>query len=123
MTKPKTVDDYIAGFPDEVRERLDELRRVSQRAAPGAAEGLKWGDPAYIHERGTILFMFSGHKAHANFVFTPSTREAFAAELTEYRTGKGSVALPYDAPVPTDLLTRMVKYRIGEYEADGVNWM
>jgi hypothetical protein len=43
----------------------------------------------------TILLVFAGYAEHANFVFTPSTREAFADELSGFRTGKGSVQLPH----------------------------
>jgi uncharacterized protein YdhG (YjbR/CyaY superfamily) len=71
----------------------------------------------------TILFIFGGYKKHANFVFTPSTREAFADELAGFKTGKGSVQLPYDAPVPAELLGRMIAHRIREFSDEGVRWM
>lgn len=121
MVKPQTVDEYIGSFDGLARERLRELRQISNAHAPKAAEGLKWGQPAYsLH---TILFVFSGHTRHANFVFTPSTREAFAAELSDFTTGKGSVQLPYADPVPAELLGRMITHRIRELEEDGVLWM
>ncbi|WGW10582.1 DUF1801 domain-containing protein [Saxibacter everestensis] len=120
-TKPETVEQYIDSFPDVVRQRLQELRELSRSNAPDAVEGLKWGSPAY--SSGTILFVFSGHKKHANFVFTPSTLRAFIDELDGYATGKGSVQLPYDKPVPSEVLGRMIGYRIREYEDDGVKWM
>ena len=47
-----------------------------------------------------ILFVFVGYSKHTNFVVTPSTREVFAAELTGFTTGKGSVQLRYGDPVP-----------------------
>ncbi|MGO1227959.1 MAG: iron chaperone [Brachybacterium sp.] len=121
--KPTTVDEYIAAFDGPARARLHELRALAQEAVPEASEALKWGSPAYLHPRGTILFVCSAHRHHANFTVTPSTREAFAAELTAYETGKGSVKLPYTTPVPTDLLRRMIAHRVREFEHDGVNWM
>jgi uncharacterized protein YdhG (YjbR/CyaY superfamily) len=117
----KSVDQYIDSFPEAVQSRLWELREISRAGAPNAAEGLKWGHPAYW--LGTILFVFSGHQKHASFVFTPSTLAAFSDQLTGYKTGKGSIQLPYDASVPTDVLSRMIAYRIREYEKDGVKWM
>lgn len=72
---------------------------------------------------GTILFVFSGHQKHANFVSTPSTLAAFRDQLTGYKTGKGSVKLPFGDPVPAAVLGRMIAYRIREYEKDGVKWM
>lgn len=123
MPRPVTIDDYLDTAPPERRPLLAEIRSICRDAAPDAAEQIKWGYPAYVHPDGVILFMFSGHKAHANVAFTPSTRAAFEAELTGYRTGKGTVTLPYGTPAPRPLLTRMIAFRIREHERDGVNWM
>lgn len=117
------MDEYIAGFSGDAAERLEELRALSRRAAPEAIEAIKWGSPTMVHARGTILFAYSAHQKHANFVFTPSTRETFSADLAEFDTGKGSVKLPYGQAVPTELLERMIAHRIREFEDDGVMWM
>lgn len=123
MSKPATIDEYISTAPPLGRALLNELRTICRDAAPNAVEQIKWGYPAYVHADGVILFMFSGHKAHANFAFTPTTRAAFEAELTRFRTGKGTIALPYDTTPPRPLLTKMIEYRVREHEHDGVNWM
>lgn len=123
MTKPTTIDDYIRSAPEGGRRMLEQLCALCRDAAPHATEQLKWGHPAYLHPDGVILFMFSAHKAHASFAFTPSTRAAFTADLVAYRTGKGTVALPYDAPSPHSILRRMIEFRIREYEDEGVKWM
>lgn len=123
MTKPKTVDEYLATFPEAEAKYLGKIRKLCRSAVPSAQEQIKWGAPAYVHPGGVILFMFSGHKKHASVVFTPSTREAFDADLTEFETGKGSVALPYGTKLPEDLFRRMMKYRLREHEVDGVKWM
>ncbi|WP_166821968.1 iron chaperone [Brevibacterium limosum] len=121
-SKPTTVDGYIASFDDE-RHRLflAKLRELSLAAAPQAEESLKWGSPAYA--LGSILFVFAGYKKHANFVFTPSTKEAFADHLQDFDTGKGSIKLPYDEEIPVELLTAMIAHRIREFVVDGVKWM
>lgn len=123
MGRPQTTDDYLEGFTGQSRELLERLRQVAREAAPRATEAIKWGYPAWVHPSGTILFMLSGHAKHANVTFTPSTREAFNADLTGFATGKGSVKLPYDQTVPDDLLRRMIAFRIREHEDDGVPWM
>lgn len=123
MTKPTTVDEYIAAHDDPAASRLRELRSLCQGAAPETTEALKWGSPAHLHPRGTILFVYSAHKHHVNVTFTPSTREAFEGQLTGFETGKGSVKLPYATEVPTELLRRMIAYRFEEYEQRGVMWM
>lgn len=120
---PEAVDAYIAGFPDVARAVLTELRGLARATVPEASETIKWNAPAYVHPRGTILFQFSGHKAHASMVFTPTVREAFDDDLVNFETGKGSVKLFYGQPVPHDLLERMMLARLREYEDEGVLWM
>ncbi|MFJ9411217.1 iron chaperone [Streptomyces sp. NPDC101393] len=122
MSKPQTIDEYIQGFSGPSRELLEQLRTLAREAVPQATEAIKWGSPAWVHSSGTILFMVSGHTKHANVAFTPSTREAFDADLTDFSTGKGTVKLPYGQPVPGDLLRRMIAFRVREHERDGVLW-
>ena len=123
MAKAVTVDEYMTLAPEAGRRLLERLRALCREAAPRATEQIKWGHPAYVHPDGVILFMFSAHREHASFAFTPTTRAAFAADLVGYRIGKGTVALPYDARPPLLILRRMIEFRIREYERDGVKWM
>lgn len=120
--KPETVDDYIAAFTEaHHREFLTRLRHLSRDLVPQATESLKWGNPAYSLD--TILFAFAGYAKHANFVFTPSTKAAFADQLQDFDTGKGSIKLPYGQETPTELLAEMIAFRLREFEVDGVKWM
>ncbi|GAB1639888.1 iron chaperone [Krasilnikovia sp. MM14-A1259] len=122
MNKPQTVGEYLDGFSGAARVLLEELHTLARGAVPAADEVIKWGHPAWVHPSGTILFVVSGHAKHANFTFTPSTREAFDSELGDVETGKGTVKLPYGSPPPADLLRRMIAYRVREHEDDGVLW-
>ena len=123
MGRPQTIDEYLQGFTGPSRRMLGRLRELAHEAAPEADEAIKWGYPAWVHVSGTILFMISGHAKHAGVAFTPSTREAFADDLADFATGKGTVKLPYDEPVPADLLRRMIAFRVREHENDGVLWI
>jgi uncharacterized protein YdhG (YjbR/CyaY superfamily) len=123
MNRPQTVAEYIEGFTGPARDMLEQLCTLAREAVPAASEAIKWGAPAWVHPSGTILFMVSGHAKHANVAFTPSTREAFDADLTDFDTGKGTVKLRYGQRVPVDLLRRMIAFRLREHENDGVLWM
>jgi len=123
MRRPHTIDECLEGFTGKGRELLERLRVLAHEAVPDAREAIKWGYLAWVHSSGTILFMVSGHAKHANVAFTPSTREAFDADLAGFATGKGSVKLPYGQPLPDDLLRRMIAFRVREHEDDGVLWM
>lgn len=120
--KPKTVDEYIASFPENHRAKLAELRKIIRTALPDTTETLKWGAPATLDKDGIILIVFSGHKQHINLVGTPSTREAFDEQLRDYETGKGSIKLSYEEPLPTKLIEDFVLYRAKEYRDKGIKW-
>ena len=99
---------------------MSELRALGRAAAPATTEALKWGDPASVHPSGVILFIVSGQSVHANIVFTLTPGEALDDELSAYETGKGSVTLPYGTPVSTDLIPRVIHYRMREHQVDAV---
>ncbi|UEJ83074.1 DUF1801 domain-containing protein [Brachybacterium halotolerans subsp. kimchii] len=120
--KPKTVEEYFAGLDGPALELAQQLRELAREVVPEASEQLKWGNVAWVHPQGMILFVVSTHAKHANAAFTPSTREAFDAQLEDFETGKGTVKLPYGRPAPVDLLREMMRHRLREYEVDGVTW-
>ena len=120
--KPQTFDEYMDSFSGEQRIRLSELRKIIQETLSDTDEAIKWGAPAILDKDGMILMVFSGHKHHINLVGTPSMKEALKNELDDYETGKGSVKLSYDKPLPKNLIKKMVKYRADEYRSRGVKW-
>lgn len=120
--KPTSVQEYHAALEEPAAELMGRLRALIRTELPGSTEALKWRAPATLHPSGMILLICSAHRTHVNFTVTPSTREAFAEELTAFETGKGSVQLPYGEPLPEDLLRRMIAHRLREFEEDGVTW-
>lgn len=113
IAKPTTVDAYIAGFPEETQEILEQMRTTIKAAAPNAEESISYGMPGYkLH--GFPLVYFAGYKGHIGFYATPTGHEAFEKELSIYKQGKGSVQFPIDTPMPLKLVTKIVKFRAKE---------
>jgi uncharacterized protein YdhG (YjbR/CyaY superfamily) len=108
---PKSVDEYIAGFPQSVQERLALMRSTLKKAIPGAEEAIKYAMPTMMIN-GRNLVHFAAFKNHIGFYALPVTHEAFAEELSGYTTGKGSVQFPLDQQLPVSLITRMTKFRL-----------
>jgi len=106
-----TVDEYLDRFDGEVRARLDTMREVVRTSAPDAVEGMAYGMPAYKVD-GKPLVYFAGYEGHVGFYATPNGHEVFAAEFSRYRQGKGSVRFPHTEPLPTDLVRRVVGFRV-----------
>jgi len=113
LTKPNTINEYIAGFPEEIQQILEQVRETIQQAAPEAEESISYGMPAY-KLNGKPLVYFAAFKNHIGFYATPTGHEAFAEELSNYKQGKGSVQFPLDKPMPLELITRIVKFRVQE---------
>ena len=62
------------------------------------------------------LVHFGAYKNHIGFYPTPAGVDAFKDELANYKGAKGSVQFPIDKPMPLDLITRMVKFRLAKNE-------
>lgn len=108
-----SIDDYIAEFPDATRKVLEEMRTIIRSAAPEATETISYAIPTF-DLAGRHLVHFAGFPRHVGLYPTPSGMEAFDAELTNYKRGKGSVRFPLDAPLPADLVERIVRFRVSE---------
>jgi uncharacterized protein YdhG (YjbR/CyaY superfamily) len=108
-----SIDDYIAGFPPETRAVLNQIRAIIREAAPTATEGISYAMPTF-DLNGHHLVHFAGFAKHVGFYPVPSGIEAFKEEFKPYKTGKGSVQFPLDRPLPTDLIRRIVEYRVAE---------
>jgi uncharacterized protein YdhG (YjbR/CyaY superfamily) len=113
----KTVDEYIAGFPKNVRGVLEELRRVIGEAAPKAEETISYGIPTF-DLNGRHLVHFGAYKNHVSFFPGGSSGiEALKKELSSFKTSKGTVQFPLGKPIPFDLVRRIVKFRAKENES------
>ena len=113
--KPVTVDEYISHFSPQVQEILQQVRLTVQKAAPEATEFISYGIPAFRYKEANLVY-FAAFQRHLGFYALPSGNDAFKKDLSNYQVGKGSIQFPLDAPMPLDLITRIVKFRIEEVE-------
>jgi uncharacterized protein YdhG (YjbR/CyaY superfamily) len=110
-TTPKTIDDYIAGFPADVQAILQMVRQTISKAAHEAEETISYQIPTFkLH--GKYLIYFAGYQKHIGLYPVPRGSEKFKRELAAYGGGKGTLRLPLDQPIPYGLITRIVKFRI-----------
>jgi uncharacterized protein YdhG (YjbR/CyaY superfamily) len=123
MTKkrPSTIAEYIEQAPDQAQAHLRKLYALLRSVAPDATEAIKWGNPVFESKR--ILFAFSAHKAHINFAPTPAALAPFREELVTHKTGKGTLQIPYNEPVPVALVRKIAKFRIKDVRENDARWM
>lgn len=103
------ITAYINGFPQPVKGKLLELRNIIRAAVPEAEECISYGMPALKWHK--VLVYYAGWKSHVGFYPTSEPIRVFARELLPFKTSKGAVQFPLDAPLPEALITRMILFR------------
>lgn len=109
---PKDIDEYISAFPKDIQEILQEIRSTIQQAAPGAEETISYQMPTF-KLKGNLVH-FAAYNKHIGFYPTPSGIERFKNRLTDYETSKGAIRFPLDKPIPLDLVSDIVAFRVTE---------
>ena len=105
-----SIDEYIALYPEDKQALLQQLRATIRASAPDAKEIISYGMPAFALN-GNLVY-FSAAKNHIGFYPTGSGIEAFKDELSDYESSKGSVKFPLNRPLPLDLISKIVQYRV-----------
>ena len=108
-----TLDEYIASFPPDIQEKLQDIRAVIRKSVPDAEEAFRYGMPTFRLD-GHNLVHFAAFKDHLSFFPTASGVETFREELSSYKLSKGTIRFPPDKPVPLDLVERIARFRAEE---------
>lgn len=111
-TSAKNIDEYIQIFPQDIQKILEEIRETIKKTAPEATEKISYGMPTFYLEGNLVHFAAYDH--HIGFYATPTGHEKFQKELSQYKSGKGSVQFPIEKPMPFDLIREIVKFRVEE---------
>jgi uncharacterized protein YdhG (YjbR/CyaY superfamily) len=106
----KNIDEYIATYPSNVQDLLQTIRAAIHQAAPEATEAITYGIPTF--KLNGNLVHFGGYKNHIGFYPAPMGIEAFKEETAQYEAGKGTLQFPIDQPLPLDLITHIVEFRV-----------
>jgi uncharacterized protein YdhG (YjbR/CyaY superfamily) len=107
-----SIDNYIEVCPADIRKKLIELKDTIKKAAPMAEEKISYQMPAFF-QKGVLVY-FAAQKNHIGFYPTSSGIEAFREELSEYSTSKGVIRFPYGKPLPLELISEIVRFRVTE---------
>lgn len=109
----QTIDEYLATIPEEVRPRVEEIRRRAHAVVPGAGETIRYGMPTITLD-GSSLVHFAACKRHIAVYPAPELSgdaddAAFDAALAPHRGDKGTLRFPLDEPLPADLVAEVVR--------------
>ena len=106
------IDEYIADFPPDVQVILEKIRQTIRQAAPEAQETINYAIPTFTL-KGNLVH-FAAFEKHIGFYPTPSGIEHFKSELSGYDMAKGSVQFPLNRPIPYELISEIVRFRVQE---------
>lgn len=104
-----TIDEYIRTFPEDIQAILERVRQTIRQAAPEAIETISYGIPTFdLH--GKHLVFFAGWKHHVAVYPLPAGDSAFQRTIAPYKRVKSTIQLPFDRPIPYDLVTELVTF-------------
>ena len=107
---PKTIDEYMMSFPEDIQQMLETVRATIRKAAPNAEEIISYAIPTF-YLKGNLVH-FAAFKNHLGFYPGASGIEAFKKELDAYKSSKGTVQFPLNEPLPLELIGKVVQYRV-----------
>ena len=107
-----SIDDYIATFSGDIQDKLQALRATIKAAAPDAEEKISYQMPTFAQKGNLVHFAVNKH--HIGLYPAPSGIAAFKDELSGYKGSKGAVQFPLNEPLPLDLISRIVAFRVAE---------
>lgn len=117
------TDAYIAEAPDEVQDKLRQLRAAIREVAPDATERTDYFDwPGYSYDGYDYNGMFAWFSYKHEVVrlhVRPPVIENHASELKNYKTTKAVVSLPVADPLPLPLVKQLVQASLDAMRASG----
>ena len=118
MTKPESVEAYVAALEPERRGRIEDLRRTVRAAAPEAVELISYDMPAFkVGKR--FLVSFAAYKRWDSLFPASGVVLDTIAAARPYAHGRGTFQFPVKDPLPLDLVTRIVQVRLDELAREG----
>jgi uncharacterized protein YdhG (YjbR/CyaY superfamily) len=109
-----TIDAYINSFPKDVKELLQNLRKVIKEEVPEeTVETISYGIPTF-KLKGKYVVYFAGYKKHISIYPILHTDDKLKKEIEPYIKGKGTLQFPLDKLLPIPLIRKVIKILVIE---------
>ncbi len=106
------IEEYVSQFPEDKQEKLREIWQIIKDAAPEATERISWQMPTFYLNGNLVHFAL--HKSHIGFYPGENGVKYFTDKLSEYKYSKGAIQFPLSKPLPKELITEIVTFRVEE---------
>jgi uncharacterized protein YdhG (YjbR/CyaY superfamily) len=116
----ESVDGYLAALPEDVRDALENLRRIIKATARETTEVISYSIPIFKYQSHPLVG-FGATASHCSFFvmsssMIPKLARMRAAELKGYDINGATIHFTPDKPLPAGLVKKLVKQRIAENE-------
>jgi uncharacterized protein YdhG (YjbR/CyaY superfamily) len=104
------VEQYIAQFEPEIKERLTILRQLFFEVLPNTEEIIRYKMPAFTV--GKHHLYFAAYKKHIGFYPVYGLTE-IEDQITPYRAKgtKDSLHFPHNKPLPVELIREIIRMK------------
>ena len=117
-TEKKSVEEYIAAFPEDVRRSLEALRGIIRASVPErATETVRYNMGAFQLD-GKDLVYFAGWKKHVSLYSITDEMYAAIQELNAYQTSGVTIKFPLGKPLPAELIAKIVRHRLADMQRE-----
>lgn len=108
--KSATIDEYIAAYPTEVQELLQQIRATIRNTAPEAEEIISYNMPGF--RMGEVTVWFAAYKKHIG-MYPMYHMKNFLEDLSPYQAKgtKDTIHFPLDKPIPLELIEKIVQFK------------
>jgi uncharacterized protein YdhG (YjbR/CyaY superfamily) len=106
------IDDYLTAVDPEKRVQLERIRSIAKKIVPDAKETIGYGMPTLTF-KGKAFLGFSVHKHHIGvYPYGGEEIEQLKHKLSSYSLSKGAIRVPFDQPIPEDILVELITLRL-----------
>ena len=108
------IDDYLKKIEPGKKEQLERIREIAKQLVPDAKEVISYGMPT-LQYKGKSFLGFNVHTNHLGlYPYGGEEIKVFKDKLTQHNYGfsSGAIRIPYDNPIPKDLLHEIITHRI-----------
>ncbi len=115
------VDDYLAQFSGETKERLTLLRSAIQATFPHTIEDVSYGMPTYrpaTKKRGVVHFAVSKDHIGLYAILDPKSNAPMHKKMQPYRTGRGTLQFKHTDKFPMATIRQILAYQASKLDED-----
>lgn len=107
--KAENVEEFITSMPEASHAHLRELQKIMRDTVSGTIEKISWGVPFYRYHG--LLAGFAPATKHVTFGLVTQLPDELKKRFNDagYKTGNKTIQLPYDKPIPRDLILDMIQ--------------